>query len=179
MLLAPAHARPDASRIVDRTFSCESGYVGGVYQAELNSTWFVPQNGARIPSATVSTSLGQSSIAGVSSTSVVVNRVHCTGTRAAVRLTTKGLSGGPFGTLDRSYDCYTPRRVLVRVRGEFVKPTPFATASPFGYPQLQALGATKRTELAIATPVGRSIAYASIAGPGKARLYTSTNCRED
>jgi hypothetical protein len=69
--------------------------------------------------------------------------------------------------------------VLLRVRGAFVKPTTLRTASPYGYPQLQALGPTKRAELAVATVGGKPIAYASIAGAKTARLFTSTNCQED
>ena len=68
---------------------------------------------------------------------------------------------------------------LGRLRGDFVKPTTLRTASPFGYPQLRALGATKQAELAVATLAGKPIAYASIAGAKTARLFTSTDCQED
>jgi len=51
-------------------------------------------------------------------------------------------------------------------------------ASRFAYLQLEAVGATKRTEVAVATLPGEPIAYAAIAAK-KARLFTSTNCRED
>jgi hypothetical protein len=69
--------------------------------------------------------------------------------------------------------------VLLRLRGEFVKPTTLQTASPFGYPQLQALGPATQTELAVGTLKGKPIAYASIAGPKKARLFVATDCQED
>ena len=51
-------------------------------------------------------------------------------------------------------------------------------ASRFGYPQLDAVGATKRTEIAVATLPRKPIACAAIAAK-KARLFTSTTCRED
>ena len=60
-----------------------------------------------------------------------------------------------------------------------MKPTTLRTASPSGYPQLQALGATKRAVLAVATLAGKPIAYAFIAGAKTARLFTSTDCQED
>ena len=101
------------------------------------------------------------------------------GTRAPVTLTTKGLRGGAFSHSARGFDCFTSRRVLVRIRGEFVKPATLKTASPFGYPQLQAQGAMKHAELAVATIAGKPIAYASIAGPKSARLFTSPDCQED
>ena len=60
-----------------------------------------------------------------------------------------------------------------------MKPTTLRAASPFGYPQLRALGATKRAELAVATLAGKPIAYAFVAGSKTARLFTSTDCQED
>jgi hypothetical protein len=60
-----------------------------------------------------------------------------------------------------------------------VKPTTLRAASPFGYPQLQASGPTTRTELALGTLSGKPIAYASIAGTKKARLFIANDCQED
>jgi fluoride ion exporter CrcB/FEX len=180
VLVAAGSAEPGASRIVDRTFLCETGYLGGVYQATVESYWYVPpQAGRRIPSGTVSTNLTEGFLGGISPSSMSVNREHCTPTRAKLSLTTTGMRGGPFSPLSTEYDCYTPRRVLLRIRGDFVKPTTLRTASPFGYPQLQAQGAAKQTALAVGTLAGKLIAYASIAGAKKARLFTSTNCQED
>ncbi len=180
MLLSPAYAREEASRVVDRTFSCETGYLGGIYQATVQSYWSVPpQVERRIPSATVVTNLTNGFLGGISSSSIYVNRLHCKATKTKLPLTTKGLRGGAFSPLATEFDCYAPRRVLLRIRGDFVKPTTLRTAKPFGYPQLQALGATKQAELAVATLAGKPIAYASIAGAKTARLFTSTDCQED
>ncbi len=179
MAVAASDAESGASRIVDRTFSCETGYLGGVYQAAVESYWLVPQSGRRLPSATVATTLADGFLGGISPTSVYVNRLHCSATRADVLLTTKGLRGGAFSPLNTTYQCYTPRSVLIRLRGEFAKPTTFRTASRFGYPQLEAVGAAKRTEFAVATRAGKTIAYAAVAGAKNARLFTSSNCRED
>lgn len=178
VLLTPAYARESAARVLDRTFVCETGYLGGVYQAKLETYWFDPPQGRRLPSAVLTTSFENGFLAGVSSTSMYVNPARCKTTRVKVQLTTKGLEGGAFSPLADGYNCFTPRRVLVRVRGEFLKPTEFETASPSGFRQLQALGATKRSELAVATPKGKPIAYASTAG-SKARLLTYGDCRPD
>ena len=179
-LLAPAYGREDVARVVDRTFACETGYVGGIYQATMQSYWSVPpQVARRTPSATVVTNLTNGFLGGISSSSIYVNRLHCKATNVKLPLTTKGLRGGAFSPLGTEFDCYTPRRVLLRIRGDFVKPTTLRTASPSGYPQLQALGATKRSELAVATLAGKPIAYAFIAGAKTARLFTSTDCQED
>lgn len=180
VLLTPAHARDEASRIVDRTFSCETGYVGGVYQATVESYWFAPPQGERrIPSATVTTVLTDGFLGGISPSSMYVNRLHCDPTRARLPLTTKGLRGGAFSQFGTAHDCYTPPRVLVRIRGEFVKPTTLRTVSRFGYPQLEAPGATKQAQLAVGTLAGKPLAYASIAGAKKTRLFTSADCLED
>lgn len=176
--LTPARALESAARPLDRSFVCETAYVGGVYQAKIESYWFNPPKGNRLPSAVITTSLADGFLAGVSSTSMYVNTLRCKATRTKIALTTKGLRGGDFSPFDDAYNCFTPRRVLVRVRGEFVKPTSFKTASPSGYPQLQALGTTKRTELAVVTLAGKPIAYATTAG-SKARLFTSPDCRAD
>jgi hypothetical protein len=178
-LLAPAQARDTASRIIDRTFVCEAGYLGGIYQVSFESYWHMPPTGRRTPSATASTNLASGSIAGISPTSLNVNRLHCKATGAKVPLTTKGLRGGAFSPFNTEYDCFTPRMVLLRVRGEFVKPTTLRTVSPFGYPQLHAQGPATQIQLAVGTLKGKPIAYASIAGPKKARLFTYNDCQED
>jgi hypothetical protein len=177
--LAPAHARESASRIVDRTFLCATGYVGGIYQTSVESYWHVPPGKRRIPSATASTVLTDGFLGGISPTSVYVNRLHCKATRSKLPLTTKGLRGGAFSPFNTEFDCFTPRTLLLRIRGEFVRSTTLRTASPFGYPQLQALGRTTQTELSLGTPRGKPIAYASIAGAKKARLFISADCQED
>lgn len=179
-LVPTAAAGPAPSRTIDSTFSCETGYLGGVYQATVNTYRYVPpQASRRIPGANVGTNLTNGFLAGVSSNSIHVNRLYCKVTGAKAPLTTKGLRGGAFSSLPTEFDCFTPRRVLLRIRGDFVKPTTLRAAKPFGYPQLQALGATKRAELAMATLAGRPIAYASIAGAKTTRLFTSTDCQED
>jgi hypothetical protein len=178
--LPSAGAESTASRIVDRTFACETGYLGGIYQATVQSYWSVPpQVKRRTPSATVVTNLTDGFLGGISSSSVYVTRLHCKATSAELSLTTKGLRGGSFSALGTEYKCYTPRRVLLRIRGEFMKPTTLRASSRFGFPQLQALGATTSAELAVATLAGKPIAYASIAGTKTTRLFTSSDCQED
>ncbi len=99
-------------------------------------------------------------------------------TSQKVPLTTTGLGGDPFGRLPTEYACGPSRRVLLRIRGDFVKPTAFRAAPPFGYPMLLAGGATTQTQLAIVTHKGKPIAYASISR-SKTPVYTSQACRED
>jgi len=179
VILAPANAREDASRIVDRTFLCATGYVGGIYQTSVESYWHVPPGKRRTPSATASTVLTNGFLGGISPTSVYVNRLHCKAAKSKLPLTTKGLRGGAFSPFNTEFDCFTPRRLLLRIRGEFVRSTTLHTASPFGYPQLQAVGATTQTELSLGTLKGKLIAYASIAGAKKARLFIAADCQED
>ncbi|MGH3127288.1 MAG: hypothetical protein ACRDPX_05165, partial [Gaiellaceae bacterium] len=100
-------------------------------------------------------------------------------TKSKLPLTTKGLRGGAFSPFNTEFDCFTPRSLLLRVRGEFVRATTLHTASPFGYPQLQAMGPTTQTELSLGTLKGKPIAYASLASAKKARLFISADCQED
>jgi hypothetical protein len=180
LLMAPVgSAEPAASRVIDRTFACETGFLGGIYQARVESHWFVPEGSRRRAAfASVTTNLKDGFVGGISAQSIYANRLYCKAATAKLPLTTKGLRGGAFDPLGAEHWCDTPRRVLFRIRGEFLKPTTLRTASPFGYPQLQARGNTKQTQLAIGTQNGKPIAYMSIAG-SKAQLYTSTLCRED
>jgi hypothetical protein len=177
-LVSSVEAETRASRIVDRTFSCATGYVGGIYQVSVRSHWY-EQAGRRQAFASITTILKDGFLGSISSRSLSVNRLHCRATRQQLPLTTRGLRGGAFSMLPVERDCFTPRRVLVRIRGAFRKPTELKSASPFGYPQLQATGAAMRTELVVGTPDGKPIAYASIAGSKKARLFTSSDCEED
>jgi hypothetical protein len=98
--LPSAGAGPTVSRIIDRTFACETGYLGGIYQATVQSYWSVPpQVTRRTPSATVVTNLTDGFLGGISSSSIYVTRLHCKATSAKPPLTTKGLRGGSFSPL--------------------------------------------------------------------------------
>ena len=89
--LPSAGAESTASRIVDRTFACETGYLGGIYQATVQSYWSVPpQVTRRTPSATVVTNLTDGFLGGISSSSIYVTRLHCKATSAKLAADDEG-----------------------------------------------------------------------------------------
>jgi len=166
--------------VIDRTFLCETGFLGGLYQLEVQAYYSTRQGSQkREVFAGSSTNLADGSLGGINPKEIYVSRVHCKGIERQASLAKRGLRAASVGQLGREFDCETPRRVLIRIRGVFAKPTALRAVSPFGSPLLRASGEVKDAVMAIATPAGRPIAHVTVASTQKARLYTSTNCKED
>jgi hypothetical protein len=101
----------------------------------------------------------------------------CSPSRAPVRLTSRGLSGGAAGFGDE-YECVVPARVLVRFRGVFgsaVSLQPEVTREPDTRSQ-SATGPLRRAFLAVRTPAGKPLVFADVSESGKARLFVSSSC---
>jgi hypothetical protein len=180
-LAASIAAGTAASRVIDRTFVCQTGYLGGVYQIEAwASTAGQKQGRARKFSfVSVNTNLPDGFLGGIESNAVWVNRLHCRPTSVKPALSRVGLRGGGIGISEQRVDCFTPRKLLFRVRGEFVRPTALHDVSPFGYPELRAVGAVRTAELGVTSESGRRIAYASIDPNRRTLLSTARDCTED
>jgi hypothetical protein len=108
---------------------------------------------------------------------VQLNPTRCTGASTRVPLVTQGLRGRPASSGELEYKCEAPRRVLVRVRAVFHVPMKLESDRTFGYPMLRALGEVKEAQLAVRSPSGRALGFASLAD-GKARLFTAPSCFE-
>jgi hypothetical protein len=89
------------------------------------------------------------------------------------------LEGGSAGLSEREFECETPSRVLVRVRGVFRSPATFETTRHFGYPVLTASGEMTEASMAIRTQTGRPLAFASFNESGRARVFGGRSCTED
>lgn len=180
VILGPAaEAAPEASRVVDRTFVCQTGYLGGVHQIETWAGKGARPNGKRLGFTNVTTNLPEGFLGGITSDEVWVNKRLCRASKARLPLSRAGLSGGSIGISERRVDCFTPRTVLIRVRGDYVRPTTFRTTSPYGYPTLRAVGVVVQAQLAVGSASGRLFAYASVDSKMKTRLYTNRDCKED
>ena len=180
LLLAPAHAREQAPQILDRTYSCEAGYIGGLYQVQLSSTFQAAQSSSKLQAfASVTKSMWEAPYAHLGSTGVSVQRRLCVPAQARVRLTTEGMRGGRVPALGADARCETPRRVLMRVRAVFSRTPQIATSRQFGFPQLTAFGPVAQAAVAVATPAGKPIAYVSVTGTEQSRLFTVRTCEED
>jgi hypothetical protein len=180
LLLTPAHAREQAPRILDRTYSCEAGYIGGLYQVQLSSTFQTAPSSSKLQAfASVTKNMWESPYGQLGSTGLSVHRRLCIPARGKVKLTTSRMRGGAVPPLGVDARCETPRRVLMRVRAVFSRPPQVATSRQFGFPQLTAFGPVREAAIALATPAGRPIAYVSVTGTEKARLFTVRTCEED
>jgi hypothetical protein len=177
-LSSHARAAPSASTIVDRTFLCETGYLGGIYQVQIAGSDAVPQASEARPASVGLTTIDASLAFLGKQPALEVNVERCKARRARVSLSTSRLSGGAVGKLGRSFDCVTPRRILVRVRAEFRQPTSLRVVKPYGYATLRAGGIARTASLAIQTEAGKRIALALVRG-NSARIYTANTCEED
>jgi hypothetical protein len=200
-----ALASTGESVVTDRTYSCRTVLRGGLYQVEAAAHAGVRVGGrwSKLPYAVVSSawtgSLGegtapQSSLlwitAGTPTATTMagdeydsfpvatggtlgVNRSLCRMSTERVRLTSDGLQGGGVGTKTRSVDCGAPRTVLVRVRA--TARTRIALRS-----RARVFAATdtriREATLAVRTPNGRPLVYASVDDSGAARQYTALRC---
>ena len=103
-------------------------------------------------------------------------RARCRPNRAQVPLSRKGLDGGPTGKLDQTYDCETPRRVLVRMRGTFQRPTELRRHGPWLFTRETVL----KGSIAVRTESGRPILLAEVFASGKANIFiSSARCFRD
>ncbi|MEX2645380.1 MAG: hypothetical protein WD249_03865 [Gaiellaceae bacterium] len=170
----------DASRVIDRTVLCEIGVQGGVRVATIKAASAIPsvdryanvELGGGVRPAWRLAYLGGGEVA---------LSPACTRSSSRVPLTTRGLSGGAADRFGDEHDCWTPRRVLLRVRGVFRSPVALRLGRPYGFPLLFARGTVLEAEFAIRTQSGRPIAYASVSREtGKARVFTtSRDCFPD
>ena len=179
VVLPTAHARESASRIVDRTFSCEAGFVGGLHQVTVGTTFSTSEGSSTLRASSYVQQNRFESLGSVYSEGLRVHRGLCAVAKKTVPLSTKRLRGGPVSQLGTRMTCETPRRILLRVRAAFQRPVTARTTRRFGYPLLVASGDLEQAAMAIGTPTGKTIAYLSVTGAEKARLFTVATCRED
>jgi hypothetical protein len=179
VLLAPAHAGDRASRVVDSTYSCAAGFVGGLHQVTVRSSYSATPGAARLRvSSSIATNIYES-LGSLSADGFTLHRGLCVPAKATVKLTTKGMRGGAVPPLGAEATCETPRRLLLRVRAVFKRPVTPQTSRQFGFPQLVATGQLENAAFAVGTPAGRTVAYLSVAGTEKARFFTVRTCKED
>lgn len=196
-----APAEPRQTRVVDRTFSCSVPAWAGARPLIVSAvSGFRDSNERRwrwLSSAAIYTrdgylasiSAGAPPPVGPTGTpsprwlSIVLR--HCSPTSVTVPWSRVGLVGGVASQLpgaryrgSDSYDCRVAGRVLVRLRAEFVSPVTLRAVRRFDERVLTTTTATptRRAQLAIRTPAGRPLTYATVAATGKATLFTPPSC---
>lgn len=178
-LATNAGADVSASRIVDRTFSCEAGFVGGLHQVTVRSGYSTIPDSSKLKVYSGVARNMFDSLASLYSEGFNVHRGNCATARARVALSTKTLRGGVVPPLGAEATCVTPTRVLLRVRASFTRPPTIDTTGRYGYPLLSVTGALETSAIAVATRTGKPIAYLSVTGAEKARFFTRPTCKED
>ncbi len=203
-----ANARVAAPGVVDRTVTCVPALVGGVRKVypfaragsgRRGSSWNSPAfaaaatsisgsaatavddhlawvtAGAPSPDATVVGTLVGFTFPMRSWGTVAVNRRYCRTSPQRVPLSRKGLSGGAVGPFDDRWDCDPGRRVVVRVRAVVRSKTKLSSFRGF----LRTTEPVRSAKLVVATPSGKTLAYAEVLESGKSRLYVAPSCFPD
>ncbi|MEX1357456.1 MAG: hypothetical protein WD981_02420 [Gaiellaceae bacterium] len=169
-----APASPAASRIVDRTLLCEVGLQGGVYVATVQaaSANRAQKKVALVDLTTKVQPTGR--LALISERSIELSPPPgCQRSTGRVALTSRGLSGAVASPFGDEFDCWTPRRVVIRVRAVFTSPVTLRLGRPWGFPLLFARGNVTEASVAVRTQSGKRLAFATVSDTGRARVFTA------
>jgi hypothetical protein len=184
-----ASASTQATRVVDRTLLCRTGYAGGARLVLINARSAARQ-GDRLdwlaqafvttPGNPLSKQNSQPTLAGVSagwpppppftSGGLGYDNTRCGATRAKVLLSPRGLSGGVANAFGDELRCLVGKTVVVRLRATFRQPVVEEPNKAGDY--INALGRVDSGQLAVRTPAGKPVMYADVADGGRARLFT-------
>jgi hypothetical protein len=186
-----------AARVIDRTFRCNVGFQAGVpkIEVEVAGGARVKRRLTRLAQATINTfeannfkeedallvagmSAGWPPPAGLTSGGMSISLDQCTPVVASVPFTTRGLTGGVVDAYEDVYECFPTRRILVRTRAVFRKPTNLRFDRRGGR-SLMAIARITKGDIAVRTPSGRPIFYAQVLDSGKARMFTDVDCVPD
>jgi hypothetical protein len=100
---------------------------------------------------------------------------RCRVSRARPALSGSGLRGGAIDALGQTFDCPTPRQVLVRIRARLAADSSLSTRRG----NLATVTPLTDARVVVATQAGKRLAYAEVAASGKARLFTAPSCVAD
>jgi hypothetical protein len=103
---------------------------------------------------------------------LAVNTRLCRDSTKRVALSSDGLRGQPLGSFEASSTCFTPRRVLMRVRAVLTSPAVLRRFRDFGRATVPVRSGT----FVIQTETGKRLAYAEVSDSGKARQLTAASC---
>jgi hypothetical protein len=198
--LHPSAAAPQSGRVIDRTLLCTT--IGQAGVRKLTVSALAPVRGQTDPASgepqlagarlhtgppTSSSGGGRRAVGGTSlvdadagapvpenNWSFSLSRQQCRASRVHVPLSARGLMGGAADALGDSYECFPPRRVLVRVRAVFRSRTSLRLNSVTGH--LFTRMPVREVFLAVRTSSGKPLAYAAASESGKARVFAAPSC---
>ncbi len=195
---ARAGSGSEAAFVLDRTYSCSIPLHGGVYQVESRAHPGVRSGGSWTKLAYAGVRTGPHSgatgsllawVTGGTPTktttvdqefwtfevgtfgTVGIRGDRCNPTSASVPLAATSLRGGAAAPLGDELECEVPRRVLVRLRA--VLPSR-ATLRGRDFESIHV--PVREAKLAMRTPSGKPLAFATVSQTGKATLFTAKGC---
>jgi hypothetical protein len=189
LLTAGAGATATSTRTIDRTVLCATVLQAGlrkltVYATAATSGQEEITGEKQLPRVSLSSGSfgpdvwGSGITAGglvgrhKGSATFAISRESCSSTRTRVPLSERGLVGGAASPFGDSYECYPPRRILLRVRATFRSPTALRrTADRFWTPT-----PVERGYLAARTLSGKPLIFGEIHQSGAARLFVAPGC---
>jgi hypothetical protein len=175
-----AAAPGGSDRIIDRTYLCSVAMQGGIRELSVSASGLVPTDFAPRRSFAVSSNWPDGALTSASTDVMTLNPTRCAASRSRIPLESRGLQGGSVGAERRSFECETPARVLVRIRGVFAARAAFTEdRTALGHRQLKASGQVNEAALAIRTLSGKPFGFASFSASGGVRLFVARGCVDD
>jgi hypothetical protein len=185
---ATTPTRAAAARIIDRTLLCSTLLQAGVRKIGFGGTAAARGQedvAGRKQLAEVGLTSGSHNPAGLAgivaggsvdpargSDTFYINRRYCSPSRTRVPLSARGLVGGAASPFGEGYECFPPRRILVRARAIFRSPTSLRRrAESFWTPT-----PVERGYVAARTLSGKPLVFGEIAESGAARLFAAPRC---
>jgi hypothetical protein len=189
-----ASAAPEQrARVLDRTVLCTVEPQGGIRElnlygqsgvratddatkwASLPTAWF--NNGSIWTAGLAGITAGRNDPSRHAGSGLWYDAKRCKSSRTRVVLTRGGLgSGGAASQLKERWECVSPKRVLIRIRGEFASPVRWRYIAR-QFRQFGASGpALRSAQLMATTPAGKPLAYADANESGRARLFFDGAC---
>jgi hypothetical protein len=185
-------AEPSApsARIIDRTLRCSIPVWAGVREITVFAQTGVresPSKWKSLAAATINTRGSQISLfqaaagapvptefKGLAVTTLLIGQA-CRATTARVPLSARGLDGGAADQFGDTYKCSVPKTVLLHVRAVF-RSSAFLRRDPRSGARITRTP-LRTSSIAIRTPSGKPVVFITALEFGKARLFTSGNCR--
>jgi hypothetical protein len=195
---ARAGSGSEAAFVLDRTYSCAIPLHGGIYQVENRAhpgarsggSWTKlayagvrtgPHSGATgsllawvtggTPTKTTTVDQEFWTFEVTTFGTMGVRGDRCNPTSASVPLAATSLRGGAAAPLGDELECEVPRRVLVRLRA--VLPSR-ATLRGKDFESIHV--PVREAKLAMRTPSGKPLSFATVSQTGKAALFTAKGC---
>lgn len=186
-----ASAEPQASRVIDRTMSCATQVRGGIRVLVAQAVTGIKESSDPLAwrqLANVNVSTGFSGSLASASAGVwtgitggytfAVSSALCKVSAAKVALSAKGLTPEFVSQGESQRRCLEPpKRVLVRVRATFRRPTSLARDAQ--YRLWRTAVPIREAELSVRTESGKPLAYARVFDDGRARLFAAPTCFPD